>query len=112
MLLAQVGHMNPNFMKILDDTQAFLRYTFGTQNNMTVAISGTGHAGMEAGVANIVERGDKVIVGTNGIWGERMADLMGRFGASVVRCRSHQIRKRRMGPPCHTQLCRSSAPAP
>lgn len=78
--------MNPAFMRVLDDTQSFLRYTFGTDNNMTLAISGTGHAGMEAGVANIVERGDKVIVGTNGIWGERMVDLMQRFGAEVVRC--------------------------
>lgn len=77
--------MNPAFMRILDDTQDFLKYTFGTENNLTLAISGTGHGGMEAGVANIVERGDTVIVGTNGIWGERMADLADRFGATVVR---------------------------
>lgn len=77
--------MNPNFLSIMDDTAAFLRFAFQTENNLTLSISGTGHAGMEAGVANIVERGETVIVGTNGIWGERMVDLMGRFGATVVR---------------------------
>jgi len=54
-----------------------------TTNNMTLAISGTGHAGMEAAVANAVEPGDIMLVGVNGLWGERVGDLASRYGADV-----------------------------
>jgi alanine-glyoxylate transaminase/serine-glyoxylate transaminase/serine-pyruvate transaminase len=50
---------------------------------MTLAISGTGHAGMEAAVANVIEAGDIMLVGVNGLWGERVGDLAERYGADV-----------------------------
>lgn len=58
--------MHPEFFRIMDDTQAWLRYGFQTSNTATLAVSGTGHAAMEMAVANTVEPGDKVIVGVNG----------------------------------------------
>jgi alanine-glyoxylate transaminase/serine-glyoxylate transaminase/serine-pyruvate transaminase len=54
-----------------------------TSNNMTIAVSGTGHAGMEAAVANVIEPGDIMLVGVNGLWGERVGDLASRYGADV-----------------------------
>jgi alanine-glyoxylate transaminase/serine-glyoxylate transaminase/serine-pyruvate transaminase len=65
------------------DTGDWLRYAFQTSNNLTVAVSGTGHAGMEAAIANVVEPGDVVLVGVNGLWGERVADLTERYGGIV-----------------------------
>ena len=56
--------MHPEFLKIMDDTQAWLRYAFQTSNNLTLAVSGTGHAGMEAAVANIVEPGALYLLAT------------------------------------------------
>ncbi|GAQ81592.1 Aminotransferase class V [Klebsormidium nitens] len=79
-----LGHMHPEFFRIMDDTQAWLRYGFQTSNTATLAVSGTGHAAMEMAVANTVEPGDQVIVGVNGIWGERMTDIAARFGAKVI----------------------------
>jgi alanine-glyoxylate transaminase/serine-glyoxylate transaminase/serine-pyruvate transaminase len=80
-----LGHMHPEFFQIMDETQAWLRYGFQTSNNATLAVSGTGHAAMESAVANTVEPNDRVIVGVNGIWGERMTDIAARFGAQVIR---------------------------
>jgi alanine-glyoxylate transaminase / serine-glyoxylate transaminase / serine-pyruvate transaminase len=60
-----------------------LRYAFQTKSNYTLAISGSGHAGMEAAIANLVEPGDVVLVGVNGIWGERVVDLTERYGGDV-----------------------------
>lgn len=68
----------------MDEIQAGLRYLFQTSSNYTLLASGTGHAGMEMAVANLLEPGDTVLVGVNGIWGERVADMAERFGAKVV----------------------------
>ena len=80
-----VGHLDPYFLKIMDETQTMLRQVFRTENKLTLAISGTGSAGMEAVVANLIEPGDKMIVCVNGVFGGRMTDVAGRCGAVVVK---------------------------
>ncbi len=80
-----LGHLDPAFTEILDSCRARLREVFRTANETTLPISGTGSAGMEAMVANLVKPGDRVVCGVHGLFGERMADELGRFGADVVR---------------------------
>lgn len=78
------SYRHPPFLKIMDEIQEGLRYLFQTKSPYTLCVSGTGHAGMEACIANLVEPGETVIVGNKGIWGERVCDMAGRFGANVV----------------------------
>lgn len=80
-----VGHLDPYYLKIMDEMQAMLRTVFATQNEMTFAISGTGSAGQEATVMNLVEPGDPVLVCVNGVFGGRMADMAERAGGDVTR---------------------------
>jgi alanine-glyoxylate transaminase/serine-glyoxylate transaminase/serine-pyruvate transaminase len=80
-----VGHLDPEFLKVMDDIQALLRYVFETQNKLTIPISGTGSAGMEAAFVNLVEPGDSVVVCVNGVFGERMSDIVGRCGGTLTR---------------------------
>lgn len=80
-----VGHLDPYFLKIMDETQTMLRQVFSTQNKLTLAVSGTGSAGMETVVANLIEPGDKMIICVNGVFGGRMADVAGRCGAAVIK---------------------------
>src|SRR3954470_5919404 len=80
-----LGHLDPDFVAILDETCQRLRTVFQTANPMTLPISGTGSAGMEAAFVNVVGPGDVVVVGVNGLFGERMCDVAGRCGAEVVR---------------------------
>ncbi|WLD14008.1 pyridoxal-phosphate-dependent aminotransferase family protein [Planctellipticum variicoloris] len=80
-----VGHLDPYFLKIMDELQAMLRQVFRTENRLTLAVSGTGSAGMEACVANLIEPGDKMVVCVNGVFGGRMADVAARCGAQVVK---------------------------
>lgn len=80
-----VGHLDPYFLRIMDETQTMLRQVFSTQNKLTLAVSGTGSAGMEAVVANLIEPGDKMIVCVNGVFGGRMADVAARCGAVVTK---------------------------
>src|SRR3954447_15416764 len=80
-----LGHLDPEFLTILDDTCDRLRTVFDTRNALTLPISGTGSAGMEACFVNLVEPGDTVIVGVNGVFGERMCDVASRGGATVER---------------------------
>lgn len=79
-----IGYLDPAFLQIMDDTQRPLRTVFRTENDMTMPISGTGTCGMEAAVYNITEPGDTVIVGVNGFFGTRIADMARRCGADVV----------------------------
>lgn len=79
-----VGHLDPYFLRIMDETQSMLRQVFCTQNRLTLAVSGTGSAGMETCVVNLVEPGDRVVVGVNGVFGGRMADVARRCGAEVT----------------------------
>lgn len=80
-----VGHLDPEFLVLLDETCDRLRAVFRTSNQVTVPISGTGSAGMEAAFVNLVGPGDSVVVGVNGLFGERMCDVAARCGADVVR---------------------------
>ncbi len=80
-----LGHLDPDFVAIMDETTELLRYVFNTKNRLTVPISGTGSAGMETAIVNTVEPGDKVIICVAGVFGERMVDVAERAGATVVR---------------------------
>lgn len=78
-----IGHLDPAFLKILNEIRELLQYTFLTQNEMTLAVSGTGSAGMETCVVNLIEPGDPILVCINGVFGKRMADVAERYGADV-----------------------------
>ena len=78
-----LGHLDPEYLTIMDETRQMLRQVFQTNNEMTLAISGTGSAGMEAAVCNLVEPGDEMIVCVNGVFGGRMKDVAQRYGAVV-----------------------------
>jgi alanine-glyoxylate transaminase/serine-glyoxylate transaminase/serine-pyruvate transaminase len=78
-----IGHLDPYFLKVMDETQTMLRQVFRTTNELTMSVSGTGSAGMEACVVNLIEPGDRMLVCVNGVFGGRMADVAGRAGASV-----------------------------
>src|SRR3954467_1256228 len=80
-----LGHLDPDFLALLDETCDRLRTVFRTDNELTLPISGTGSAGMEAAFVNFVDPGDVVVVGVNGVFGERMCDVAARCGAEVVR---------------------------
>jgi alanine-glyoxylate transaminase/serine-glyoxylate transaminase/serine-pyruvate transaminase len=80
-----VGHLDPAFIAMMEDVKTLLRWVFATRNALTLPVSGTGSAGMECCVVNLVEPGDEVIVGVNGVFGTRMAEVAERAGASVVR---------------------------
>ena len=80
-----LGHLDPEFLTLLDETCDRLRTVFGTTNALTLPISGTGSAGMEASFVNVVNPGDVVVVGVNGVFGQRMTDVAARCGAEVVR---------------------------
>ncbi|HEV8298891.1 MAG TPA: alanine--glyoxylate aminotransferase family protein [Acidimicrobiales bacterium] len=80
-----LGHLDPEFIRLLDETGERLRHVFRTANPLTFPISGTGSAGMEAAFVNVVRPGDVVVVGVNGVFGGRMCDVAARCGADVVR---------------------------
>ncbi|MGW8181538.1 MAG: alanine--glyoxylate aminotransferase family protein, partial [bacterium] len=69
-----VGHLDPAFLGLMNEVQQLLRMTFQTSNQLTIPISGTGSAGMEAAVANFVEEGDSILVCVNGVFGQRLAE--------------------------------------
>ncbi len=78
-----VGHLDPAFLEVLNGVRELLQYTFKTANPMTLAMSGTGSAGMETCVVNLIEPGDPMLVCVNGVFGKRMADVAARAGADV-----------------------------
>jgi alanine-glyoxylate transaminase / serine-glyoxylate transaminase / serine-pyruvate transaminase len=78
-----VGHLDPAFLSLMDEIQSLLRYAWQTENPLTIAISGTGTAAMEATIANVTEPGDVVLVGVAGYFGNRLVDMAGRYGADV-----------------------------
>ena len=78
-----VGHLDPEYLKIMDDTRRMLQHVFRTKNQLTVAMPGTGSSGMETCVANLIEPGDEMIVCVNGVFGTRMVDVAERCGAIV-----------------------------
>ncbi len=78
-----LGHLDPDFINIMQETMSFLRLTFKTSNPLTIAFSGTGSAGMESCLVNLLEPGDRVVIGINGFFGERMREMALRAGAEV-----------------------------
>jgi alanine-glyoxylate transaminase/serine-glyoxylate transaminase/serine-pyruvate transaminase len=80
-----VGHLDPFFFQVMEDIRALLKQVFGTANEITLAISGTGSAGMETAVANLVEPGAKFAVFANGYFCDRISEMAKRHGANVVR---------------------------
>ncbi|MEH1785205.1 alanine--glyoxylate aminotransferase family protein [Nostoc sp.] len=78
-----VGHLDPTFLALMDEIQSLLRYVWQTENSLTIAVSGTGTAAMEATIANAVEPDDVVLIGVTGYFGNRLVDMAGRYGADV-----------------------------
>ncbi len=78
-----LGHLDPDFLQIMNKIQALLQYVFGTKNPLTFPVSGTGSAGMEAAFVNVVEPGDRVLVCVHGYFGERMVEIATRCGANL-----------------------------
>jgi len=83
-----VGHLDPAFVKMMEEIKTMLRAVFITKNEMTFPISGTGSAGMEFCCVNLIEPGDEVIIGVNGVFGTRMCDVAERCGAKVTKVES------------------------
>lgn len=79
-----VGHLDPEFLRIMEETKDLLRSVFQTKNTLTFPISGTGSAGMEACFVNLLEPGDDAVIGVNGVFGTRMKDVVERCGATPV----------------------------
>ncbi len=79
-----VGHMDPTFIELMDSTVELLREVFQTKNFLTLPVSGTGSAAMEAALGNILEPGDTVIIGLNGFFGDRMSQMASRWDVEVV----------------------------
>lgn len=80
-----IGHLDPEFLTMMEEIQSMLRTVFQTDSRMTLPISGTGSAAMEAAVANVIEPGDVAVVGVNGVFGTRMAAMVERAGGQAVR---------------------------
>src|ERR1700690_2681282 len=80
-----VGHLDPYFIQVMGDVQQLLKPAFGTREGVTLVISGTGSAGMEAAVANFVEPGTKFAIFANGYFSDRLTEMAKRHGANVVR---------------------------
>ncbi len=79
-----IGHLDPAFLEITNEIRSLLQYTFQTKNETTLAMSGTGSAGMETCVVNLIEPGDSMLVCVNGLFGSRMAEVARRCGADVT----------------------------
>lgn len=79
-----VGHLDPYFLEVMDETMDLIRRTFKTRNRFSIPISATGSGGMEAALCNILEPGDKAVVCINGLFGERMKEVAERCGAEVT----------------------------
>ncbi|WP_368881028.1 alanine--glyoxylate aminotransferase family protein [Shewanella algae] len=79
-----IGHLDPLFVAMMDELKSLIQYAFQTRNEMTIAVSAPGSAGMETCFVNLVEPGEKVIVCRNGVFGDRMRQNVERIGAEAV----------------------------
>ncbi len=86
--LPVVGHLDPEFFKVMEGNKEMLRRVFQTENELTFPVSGTGSAGMETCLVNLMEEGDGVLVCVNGVFGTRMADIVERYGGKLTRVES------------------------
>ena len=80
-----IGHLDPYFLSVMDETQRLLRFLFQTENALTIPVSGTGSSGMETCFVNLVEPGDEVVACVNGVFGTRMCDISNRIGGRLIR---------------------------
>jgi alanine-glyoxylate transaminase/serine-glyoxylate transaminase/serine-pyruvate transaminase len=80
-----LGYLDPDFTVVMDETMVLLRQLFQTKNEVAITLPGTGMAGMEAAICNVVEPGDEVIVGIHGFFGQRMAEIVERHGGKAIR---------------------------
>ena len=94
-----MGHLDPDFIRVMDDVMEMLRIMFKTSNPLTLPISGTGTAGMEAALCNVIEPGDTVVIATNGYFGNRMADIASRCGRGSA-CRGVSLGQGPSAPTC------------
>ncbi|WP_341882249.1 alanine--glyoxylate aminotransferase family protein [Synechococcus sp. UW140] len=78
-----LSHLDPLYLELMNEVQEMLRYAWQTDNRITIPVSGTGSAAMEATIANTVEPGDRVLVGVIGYFGLRLVDMCNRYGADV-----------------------------
>ncbi len=101
-----IGHLDPEFLELLDSTNDRLRQVFATRNALTLPISATGSGGMEASFVNFVRPGAPVVVAVNGVFGERMCEVAGRLGADVVRVEAS------WGEPIDPELLLNAHPSP
>lgn len=83
-----IGHLDPAFLGLLDEVRAMLRSVLGTDNELTMPMSGTGSLGMETCVGNLIEPGDRALVGVHGVFGQRLAEVCRRAGAEVTAAES------------------------
>ena len=83
MMSPVIGHLDPDFVKIMEELKHLLRHVFRTSNEMTFPSSGTGSSGMEMILANLIEDGDEVVIGAKGAFGGRLVDCAERQGAKV-----------------------------
>ena len=79
-----IGHLDPEFVGMMDEVKTMLQYAFQTKNELTIAVSAPGSAGMETCFVNLIEAGDKVIVCQNGVFGGRMKENVERIGATAI----------------------------
>ncbi|RJQ81544.1 alanine--glyoxylate aminotransferase family protein [Pseudonocardiaceae bacterium YIM PH 21723] len=101
-----LGHLDPEFLRIMDESCDGLRTVWGTTNRRTLPLSGTGSLGMEAAFSNTVRQGDVVVVAVNGLFGKRMCEVASRYGAEVIPV------EHRWGTPVDTQRVLEAHPAP
>lgn len=79
-----MGHLHPETLKIMDDIKEGVKYLFQTRNNpLTFCISGTGHAGLECALTNLIEDGDRLLIASTGIWGQRAENIAKRLNANI-----------------------------
>ncbi|KAK8738565.1 hypothetical protein OTU49_003940 [Cherax quadricarinatus] len=83
MMKPMLGHLHPEFTQVMDEVKEGLKYIFQTTAEVVCCVSGTGHAGMEATMCNLLEPNDVILIAQNGIWGERAADMARRHDADV-----------------------------
>ena len=103
-----IGHLDPYFLTVMNETQALLRHVFQTENELTIPVSGTGSAGMETCFVNLVEPGDEVVVCVNGVFGTRMCDIVGRLGGRLIRVEAEWGRA--VGPEAVLRALKGHAP--
>src|SRR3989337_3482126 len=80
-----IGHLDPDFLTILAELRSMLQTFFQTENELTLAVSGTGTAAMEAALSNLIEPGDTMLACVQGYFGDRLAEMGRRYGAQVER---------------------------